>query len=231
MKGRTAVALALGAALAGCPLPQPLPEYKEGTSVTPPRILGDGITVGGVGASSRAVILVPANCPAGQEPKYELSAQIHDTNNIEQVTARWFVNYSPAGGALYVTPFGSDTIAPDPNPLVLVRTVPPNDPITGAAKPWVFKPYDHLPALGTVVPATPPDARAGVLRVVELVVSNGFYPSASEPAGLPNRTPMPGFETQVYRWVFLTVPETTGNCVPATDPLTCVKCPPPPPPP
>jgi hypothetical protein len=38
--------------------------------------------------------------------------------------------------------------------------------------------------------------------VLELVVSNGFYDPVTDPGPTPNRTPRPGFETQVYRWVF-----------------------------
>ncbi len=46
-------ALALG--LAGCPIPQPLPDYPPGT-VTPPRIVVDDLLGDG------AVTLVPAGC-------------------------------------------------------------------------------------------------------------------------------------------------------------------------
>ncbi len=227
MRRRTLALLALAAALAGCPLPQPLPEYKEGTSVTPPRILSDGISVDGVPANSQAVFLVPAGCTA-PEPTYALSAQIHDTNNLEQVEARWFVNYHPAF-AQYYRFWETDTIPPDVDPLILTRTVPPNDPATGAARPFVFKPYQYDPPAGADAPAPAPDSRANILRVVELVVSNGFDSSATAwpAAQLPMRTPMPGFETQVYRWVFLTTPETPGSCDPGVDPI-CVKCPQPP---
>jgi hypothetical protein len=58
------------------------------------------------------------------------------------------------------------------------------------------------------VEPNPPFKEAGLLRVVELVVSNGFDPDAvAPPAALPYRTPRLAFETQVYRWVFVTVPQ------------------------
>jgi hypothetical protein len=43
-------------------------------------------------------------------------------------------------------------------------------------------------------------------------------------AALPNRTPAVLHETQVYRWVFLTVPASADGCDPDADP-TCVPCP------
>jgi hypothetical protein len=43
--------------------------------------------------------------------------------------------------------------------------------------------------------------------VVEVVVSNGFDPVlVGTIAPGANRAPLPGFETQFHRWVFLTVP-------------------------
>ena len=194
MRPRTAAALAAAAALAGCPIPQPLPDYPPGT-ITPPRILVDQIPVNGT-----AVRLVPANCATA--PEYPLSASIHDTNNIETIAARWFVNYDPSFFPYY-NPIHTDAVPPDPNPLVLTRAVPPSGP-------FIFQPYQHAPPMHAPPPATsfPPYPDAGILRVVELVVSNGFDPAADAPPDpLPNRTPLLGFETQVYRWVFLTVPQ------------------------
>jgi hypothetical protein len=215
-------ALAASVALAGCPLPQPLPDYPAGT-ITPPRILVDAIAVDGVPSNAQAVVLVPASCP-GPEPTYPLTAEIYDTNTLEQVEARWFVNYSPSQ-LVYYTAWQSDTIPPDPDPLVLTRTVPPRDPDTGEERPFQFRPYDYRPPAGAPAGVGPKYPEAGIVRVAELVVSNGFDPDAVEPpdAALPQRTPLPGFETQVYRWVFLTVPESVGSCA-AGDP-GCVKCP------
>jgi hypothetical protein len=211
-------ALAAAAALAGCPLPQPLPDYPPGT-ITPPRILVDGVVAG----AASTVQLVPASCPPGSEPSYPLTVQIHDTNNIESVDARWFVNYHPEREIFY-GPKQSDEIPPDADPIVLTRTVPPRDPDTGEERPYLFRPYEHPPAVGTPAAPGPPYPNAGIVRVVELVVSNGFDPSAvAPPAPLPYRTTLPGFETQVYRWVFLTVAQDdcaggAPGCVPVTCP-------------
>ena len=223
---RTTAALALlvTIALVGCPLPQPLPDYPPGT-ITPPRILADEIQVDGVPSNSRAVVLVPASC-AGPEPVYRLSAQIHDTNTIEQVEARWFVNYHPSFAQQYYTAWQTDAVPPSADPVVLTRNVPPDDPGTGEKRPFLFLPYQYAPPVGTPAASGPPYPGPNTVRVVELVVSNGFDPAANTPPSpLPKRTPLPGFETQVYRWVFLTVPESAGPCDPASDP-TCVKCPP-----
>ena len=56
-RGRRGAAL-----LAGCPLPQPLPDYPEGQPITPPRIVVDDTfrTV----AYPESVVRVPAGCAA-----------------------------------------------------------------------------------------------------------------------------------------------------------------------
>lgn len=204
MRRLTGVA-ALGAMLAGCPLPQPLPDYPPG-AITPPRILVDGIP-----GSSQAVVLVPADC-TGPEPSYSLSAQIYDTNTIEQVEARWFVNYD-ARFLEYYRWVQSDVIPPDPDPLVLTRMVPPEPP--SGQGPFVFRPYQFRPPLDAPNPGGPPYTAPGTVWSVELVVSNGFDPEASDPpTPLPRRTPLPGFETQVHRWVFLAVPQSTAAVCP-----------------
>ena len=170
MTRRSLLALAAAAALAGCPLPQPLPDYPAGTAITPPRILVDGILLDGATSNARAVVLVPAGCPT--EPTYALTAEVFDTNTIEQVEARWFVNYAPQY-ELYNRADQSDTIPPDPDPLVLTRTVPPA--ADGVPQPFLFSPYQHLaPAGAPPLTGLPPFRDPNVVRVVELVVSNGF---------------------------------------------------------
>jgi hypothetical protein len=217
-----AAAAAAALALAGCPLPQPLPDYPAGTTIPAPRILVDGIQIGGVSANGTPVVLVPAGC--GSEPTYALSARIFDTNTIEQVEARWFVNYYPRSDS-YNGWHQSDVVLPDPDPLVLTRSVPPRA-ADGSERPFVFRPYQYPPPAGVAASSGPTWPEAGFVRVVEVVVSNGFDPDAvSWPAAdLPNRTPALLRETQVYRWVFLSVPAATGTCDPASDPA-CVKCP------
>jgi hypothetical protein len=165
--------------------------------------------------------LVPADC--AQEPVYPLTAQLLDTNTIEAVEARWFVNYDGRFLAFY-NPVRADPVPADPDPLVLTRTVPPNDAPSGQPRPFLFQPYQHPPAPGAPTFPGPLYPSAGILRVVELVVSNSFDPNVvGPPDPLPFRTPQPGFETQVYRWVFLSVPEPVVGC--PGDPACC---PPPP---
>jgi hypothetical protein len=181
-------AVALAVALAGCPIPQSLPEYPAGT-ITPPRILADELLGNG------AVVLVPSGC-TGPAPTYVLSPRSVDSNTIESIEARWFVNYDfrdPAWSRIW----RQDVIAPNADTTNLTRVIPP----------FTFQPYQAQPPFGTPPVAGPPYPDPGILRVVELVVSNGFDPAAVNtvvPAA--NRAPLPGFETQVYRWVFLAVP-------------------------
>jgi hypothetical protein len=178
-----AVALAV---LAACFLPQPLPDYPPGT-ITPPRILVDGIE-----ANESAVRLVPAGCAT--DPEYPLSAQIYDTTGLH-VEARWFVNYHAEYQFVQVK---DDPVPPHPDPLVLTRTVPV----------FAFRPYTYPPPVGAPTYGGLPYKAEAIVRVVELVVAtNGFDPAAdSPPAPLPRRTPLAGNETQLYRWVFLSVP-------------------------
>lgn len=57
-----------------------------------------------------------------------------------------------------------------------------------------------------------PSRYAAAPHVVEVVVSNGFFPIGQDPPGAlqPNRTPQSGYETQVFRWVV--VYEPGGRC-------------------
>ena len=176
-------AVALG--LAGCPIPQPLPDYPAGT-VPPPRILMDEQLADG------AVTLVPANCTT--LAPYVLSARVVDANTIESIEARWFVNYDFRDLALSDIR-QSSVIAPNADSTNLTRIVPQ----------FLFDPYRYPPPYGTPALTGPPYRVPGVLRVVELVVSNGFDPAnANTVAPGANRSPAAAFETQYYRWVFLT---------------------------
>lgn len=187
---RATFAAAALALLAGCPLPQPLPEYPPG-SVTPPRILMDQITY------RDTVIAVPANCPTA--PSWDLAAALVGTNTTETVTARWFVDYDRRNSARCRYEAFEDILGPGDQA--------PN-PTRRAVAPFRFVPYDY---------ARGGDPRAaGVLHVVELVVSNRFDPAADAgslcnpdvaPETFPYRTPAHDvtvqFETQTYRWVFV----------------------------
>ena len=104
-----------------------------------------------------------------------------------------------------------DAVMPNEDPLVLTREVPPRDS-AGAQQFFVFEPYGYPPAADAPPAATgPPWPEPGILRVVELVVSNGFDPASLGTTGpLANRATKPGFETQVHRWVFLSVAESSA---------------------
>jgi len=189
-------AIAASAALAGCPLPQPLPDYPAGT-ITPPRILATTTT-----RPSESIIPVPASCP-GTAPAYELGARIFYQDNVT-VEARWFVDYKKDVASRYGIRNTNREVPADPDPLVLERVVPG----------FTFQPYDYPPPqeLG----AGSDWKAAGVVHVVELVVSNGFDPSPT--VAEPNRTPAvtdgaARFEIQTYRWVFVNVSPPPG-CTP-----------------
>lgn len=201
MRSGTLAAVAASAALVGCPIPQPLPDYPAGT-ITPPRIVVDQI------ARPETVVRVPASCT--NAPTYALAARLIDVNTLERVVARWFVNYDPLVQPRYTPEQEDDIPGVDATPPETRRDVPPFD----------FHPYDHVPIDGTGADPKAP----GNVKIVELVVSNGFDPSAdAPPAAWPRRTALPGFETQVYRWIFLTVAPSTG-CTPGEP--GCVTCPP-----
>jgi len=196
--------LALALVLAGCPIPQPLPDYPPGT-ITPPRILVDEIAGDG-----NPIIFVPSDC-LSTEPLYPLAARIFDSNPIETVDTRWFVNYDPRFAA-YSRTWRENPVPPNAETTNLLREVPPR--IGNAQQFFDFEPYQHPPAHDAPWPEHgSPWREPGILRVVELVVSNGFDPEASS-TPLPNRKVKPEFETQVHRWVFLTVPESSEHPCP-----------------
>jgi hypothetical protein len=196
LPARGALALLVGVALAGCPLPQTLPEYPTSGTITPPRIQSDTLT------PIDTVTLVDAGCAAA--PSFTLSARLIDENTYEKVEARWFVDYDPAVAAS-VTPRLPPQIIDGPSDGVTIER-PLND--------FLFQPYGFDPAGGEQAFRT-----GGGLHVVELVVSNNFAPEIPPPVpahARPWRTPLKTqtqtFETQVYRWVFHYVPAGTGVC-------------------
>jgi hypothetical protein len=88
-----------------------------------------------------------------------------------------------------------------------------SDPTRRSVPAYHFAPYDHDPVLGG-----PDPTAAGVVHVVEMVVSNSFDAAADQVAlctsgsaagTLPYRMPASSggvhFETQTYRWVFVNV--------------------------
>jgi len=190
LPGRAALALLLGAALAGCPLPQPLPEYPANGTITPPRIQSDTLT------PVDTVLLVDAACAT--EPSFTLSVTLIDENTIELVEARWFADYDPARAA---------TVTPIP-PIQKIEGPADGVSIERRLDPFVFRPYGFDP-----FGSEQAFRDGGGLHVVELVVSNNFAPEPASPR--PWRTPLKTatqtFETQVYRWVFHYVPTGTAG--------------------
>jgi hypothetical protein len=174
--------------LAACPLPQPLPSvgHEDGGTVTPPRIFIQSVS------PPETVIQVSLSCPT--PPAFTVSVDIIDDDTAERVDARWFVDYAPDAANSRLLGGPEDNEGPV-DPTVTLRHL----------LPVVFTPNDFSPT-----PAP------GVVHVLELVVSNGFYPLNTPDLPQPNRTPQPGYETQVFRWVFQYV-ATGGRCS-TTDP-------------
>lgn len=176
--GRRCAVLMLVAALTGCPLPQPLTEVANTgqANTTPPRILTDSVV------PSQTLIQVARGCSSA--PGFSLLASIHDDNTLEQVDARWFVDYAP--DPYNARPYHSDVLPAPADGTQVQRAIPP---------------------LSLVFPL----ADAAAVHVVELVVSNGFYVLDDPAAPLPNRSAQPGYETQVFRWTFEYV-DSGGTC-------------------
>jgi hypothetical protein len=178
LPSRAALLTALATLLAGCPIPQSLPEYPLTGKIAPPRIVADDAL------PSETIIVVAPDCPgADADHLFVLSTSLIDENTKELVEARWFVDYE----------VGRSTERPYESPPPIQG---PTDGITvqRPLAPFQFRPYTF---------DDPAFRLAGGLHVVELVVSNGFAPEpAVPPNARPYRTPLAQFETQVFRWVF-----------------------------
>jgi hypothetical protein len=182
---RAALLTALAILLAGCPIPQSLPEYPLTGKIAPPRIVSDAAL------PSDTIIEVAPDCPgADAEHLFVLSTSLIDENTLEKVEARWFVDYRVGREPYLALP---PEIIPGPTDGITLER-----PLT----PFSFRPYTW----------DDPAVRAGGgIHVVELVVSNGFAPEpGSPPNARPWRTPLPQYETQVFRWVFHYAPG--GSC-------------------
>ncbi len=182
MRPTVPVLLAAAAALVGCPLPQPLPDYPPGT-VTPPRIVVDD----SVTTISQPGTIVRVPAPCSNAPSFALDAQIREPQDIVRpITVRWFVNYD-----------ASDGLRRQPTSEETVSAAVPGDPTLRDVSAWTFYPYGY--SYDSITTAQG-DA-AGAIHIVELVISDGFYTPDNE-APLPYRSPEHGHEVQVYRWVF-----------------------------
>ena len=184
-------ALAGGAIMGGCPIPQPLPgvgSIDGGLPITPPRVLTTSV-VPGLAITDYGPVEGPsAPCPPGS--LFQVSATVVDENSEEPVEVRWFVDYDP-DNQLLRTPLQIETLPPPADPQQYKRF----------PKPFPFSPWDF-------------DRPTERVHVVEMTISNGFLPvGAAVPAGeLPNRTASPGYEVQIFRWTFQ--PSATGGCGP-----------------
>ncbi len=185
---RTALAVsaaALAGALAACPLPQPLPgvaQPTDGGTVATPRI-----ETASVRPAETIVLYDPACSP---EAHFALHARILDDDTEDIFQARWFVDYDPTVQQRFEPALGGPvTSNPPTDPNQNWRDIPDAD-----FRPTGFTDWGDLPA------------RA---HVVELVVSNGFADPSASP---PNRAILPGYESQIFRWLFF--PKAGGSCGP-----------------
>jgi hypothetical protein len=107
---------------------------------------------------------------------------INDPDLDDAVEARWFVDYSADAPGVQQNDFPA--ASPD-----------------GTDTRRLLAEFRFFPARFAPVP-----------HMVEVVVSNGFFPIGFDPVGSPqpNRTPQSGYETQVFRW--LVVYEAGGRC-------------------
>jgi hypothetical protein len=182
--------VALAAAAAGCPLPQPVPEIArtDGGSGSALRIRLETVQ------PSDPVILVSPSCDGG--PRFTLSATVEDGDTTERVEARWFLDYDRVP-----RPVRQDEAASSSDPNDPARPLPP------AGAPAVV--------LGSQAFPFPPFDPSDRVHVVELVVcSIGFPPIGQDPPGTNHlyRTPLLGEQAaQVYRWVFRYVDD-GGRC-------------------
>jgi len=180
--------LALLAALplvAGCPIPQPLAEVsKTGAGTyTPPRITVEAAAAGSIGTLDGVVPYDPA-CTGS--PRFVVRVAVIDDNTDEIANFRWFEDYLPTGATRNPLLVGTDALPP-----------PTTQPLSRRQVPDLA----YWPSAGTS-PAT-----GSTSHLLELVVSNGFGPLTDPP---PNRAPAPGYEVQIFRWLF--VPVTGTPC-------------------
>jgi hypothetical protein len=107
---------------------------------------------------------------------------IDDPDLDDAVEARWFIDYSAGAAGVLQNDF-------------------PAASTDGTNSRRALADFRFFPSR---YPAGP--------HVVEVVVSNGFFPIGQDPPGAlqPNRTPQSGYETQVFRWTV--VHEPGGRC-------------------
>ena len=122
-------------------------------------------------------------CPGGA-PSFQIQLTVRDEVPDSPVEGRWFVDYDPVDPRRQLEVFPA-FVSPPQQDGVFDRPVPPL--AFNPSLPWSSEP----------------------VHVLEFVIANGF---ASD-GPLPYRTPSPGNETQLYRWVFVPAPG-SGACGP-----------------
>jgi len=192
--------LGLLALQVGCPLPQPLAEVAPGQPITPPRIVVEDVRRQLIVTPIDTLLRVPVGCAV--DPTFDLKASLIDPNTTELVVARWFVNYDPASPADAFYRQENQIAAPPASASDLTLRETPV---------FTFVPYLWPPEAGT---GDGTGDSPGALHVVDLVVSNGFDANPDQSSlARPNRTPALDYEVQLYRWVFLGVPQSaTAVC-------------------
>ena len=151
----------------------PLPQPLPGvTRIDGGTITPPRIAVASALPSDTILYYDPAVCLVPGAAPFTLSASVVDQNTDEVVDVRWFVDY--------VAPYGT---SPWQSELIAAPTEP--DQFVRALESRTFNPARDTP-----------DPNA--LHVVEVVVTNGGF--VNEP--LPNRSAAPGYEVEIFRWVF-----------------------------
>ena len=174
------LAVALGA-VAACPLPQPLPGV---TRIDGGTITPPRIAVASAQPSDTIIHYDETACGKTGTQGFTLGVSIVDQNTDELVDVRWFLDYAPNTPTVY-------TWGPE-------QSIPaPADPeqFTRALTPRTFNPVLEP----FIVGLSPP-------HVVEVVVTNGVW--ADTP--LPSRSVAPGYEVEIFRWVFQPGPAGSG---------------------
>jgi hypothetical protein len=167
----------------------PLPQPLPSVNATP----------GTVGAPPRVVTssMSPggtfvAVCATGET--FAVTAAVVADRTDESVEARWFVDYDPSPA---VRRIGYDPASgPLPIPADATQTERPAR-------------LEHTTSVSAGHP----------IEILELVVAYGFAAEGPATSELPGRTPAPGEDTDVARWVFRLEPENARCTAAATSAL------------
>lgn len=168
------------ASAAACPLPQPLPGV---TRIDGGTVTPPRIAVASARPSGTIIFYDDAVCNTPGTQGYTLGASVVDQNTDEVVDVRWFVDYDVSQNTLY--PWAEQLLPAPADPEEFTRAV-----ASRSFNP-VLEPF--------IVGRSPP-------HVVELVVTNGGWGNTP----LPSRSPAPGYEVEIFRWVFQPGPAGSG---------------------